>query len=109
MNHAAAVDRNTFLFLILTSCPGWTKTIYQGFDLGILYIECLRVVHVRFLSISLNTMNSDLISRQNTSKKAVFPKGMSRPVVHGAESSIYLATSVLMTRPRLTMYHLPIH
>ena len=38
MNHATAVDRKTFLFLILTSCPGWTKILHQGFDLGILYL-----------------------------------------------------------------------
>ena len=39
MNHPAAVDRKIFLFLILTSCPGWTKIIHQSFDLGILYMN----------------------------------------------------------------------
>src|SRR5215467_4051102 len=32
INHAAAVDRKSFLFLIRTSCPGWTKILHQSFD-----------------------------------------------------------------------------
>lgn len=39
MNHAAAVDRKIFRFLILTSCSGWTKILHQSLDLGILYLN----------------------------------------------------------------------
>jgi len=32
MNHAAAVDRKIFRFLILTSCPGRAKILHQSLD-----------------------------------------------------------------------------